>query len=210
MQNMSVQLFCLRCRNALHFNEQFCGFCGLQQPRNNMAPKTKKGGISAWSITTLVIVGGIVGSCGLCGLFSVIMVAIEGKQPVAVANAAPTPVELLIPTSNKSVTTTPSPPAPKSIGSDEQRLQVAADVRNYLRNQDIPAAVVAYGNELSVTYKYAAAENSPYLAFVRQQGKEGLQKMANAGFDSVKIEAYDKGGQLRTTNISLNKYRTLR
>ena len=98
----------------------------------------------AWSITTLVLVCSIVGSCGLCGLFGAMM-KINEKQQVSVTNTASTP------------TITPTPvvktsPTPEPVGNSDERLQVAADVRHYLRDQDIPATVVASGTTLNVTY----------------------------------------------------------
>lgn len=127
------------------------------------------------------------------------------KNDTSFVNASSTPLS----SQPSLVATTPTTASstPKPLGSDQERLQVAADVRHYLREQDIPATVVAYGTELIVTYKYAKAEHFPYLAFMKQQGKDGLRKIADAGFESVRIEAYDQRRQLQKNEISLIEYR---
>ena len=190
MQNPTAQRLCVRCNTALQHNQPFCSICGVQQPQMVM-PVPKKSGLSAWSITTLVLVCSIIGSCALCGLFGAIVKQDE-KQQTSIVN-----------TSSKPTST----PTPAPIGSSDERLQVAADVRHYLRDQDIPASVVASGTTLNVTYNYALMDYDPDKMFMKQQGKQGLKKMANAGFETLVIEANDKSGQSKKRTFSLIEYR---
>lgn len=199
MQNLPNQSFCIRCKAALQLNQPFCSNCGIQQPRLNAAPLVKRKGLFGWGETTTILVGTIVGGCVLFGLIA-LMVKPEEKQQTSATNTASTP------------TATPKPiiktsPTPQPIGSLDERLQVAADVRRYLRDQDIPALVIASGTTLSVTYTYALMDYDPDISFMRQQGKQGLKKMANAGFETLEIEAYDKNNQLQSRKFSLIGYR---
>jgi hypothetical protein len=198
MQNSPVQRLCVRCKAALQHNQPFCSICGIQQPQMT-TPTPKKSGLSAWSITTLVLVCSIVGSCGLCGLFGAI-VKTDEKQQTSLVNTSSTPTSTPTPTVKTS-------PTPEPIGSLDARLQVAADVRHYLRDQDIPASVVASGTTLNVTYNYALMDYDPDTTFFKQQGKQGLKKMANAGFETLEIEANDKSGQTKKRTFSLIEYR---
>lgn len=220
MQNLPKQRLCVRCKATLQHNQPFCSICGTQQPEMTM-PVPKKSGLSARSYTTISSICLIVGSCALCGLFGAIMQQSE-KQQTSVVNATSIPsvnatsTSSARTTSTVSVTSTPSarttstvkvPPTRKQLGSHSERLQVAADIRNYLKDQDIPALVVAYGTKLYVTYTYALAEYDPHENFFKQQGKQGLRKIANAGFETLEIEAYDKNNQIQKRTFSLLEYR---
>lgn len=79
-------------------------------------------------------------------------------------------------------------------GSEEQRLAVAADIRRYLREQDIPAYVVASGTRLSISYRAALIDYVPET-FFQQQGQEGIRRLASAGFETLVIEANDANGR---------------
>lgn len=198
MQNLPTQRLCVRCKATLQDNQPFCSICGIQQPQLTM-PVPQKTGLSAWSITTLVLVCSIVGSCALCGLFGAI-VKTDEKQQTAIVKTSPKPTSTPTPIVKTSPTTEP-------IGSSDERLQVAADVRHYLRDQDIPATVIASGTTLNVTYNYALMDYDPDKMFMKQQGKQGLKKMANAGFETLEIEANDKSGQSKKRTFSLIEYR---
>lgn len=207
MQNLPTQRLCVRCKAALQHNKPFCSICGIQQPQMTM-PVPKKSGLSARSYTTIVSVCLIIGSCALCGLFGAIIQQSE-KQQTSVVNATSTSsaVNTTSTPSAKTTSTVKVPPIRKQLGSDSERLQVAADIRNYLKDQDIPALVVAYGTKLNVTYTYALAEYDPHENFFKQQGKQGLRKIANAGFETLEIEAYDKSNQIQKRTFSLLEYR---
>lgn len=198
MQNLSGQRPCVRCRALLQYNQPFCSNCGIQQPQ--LAPPVqKKSTMSAVGIIAIVLVCSVIGSCALGGFFAALTSKDEKQQP-SIVNVASTPTATPMPIVKTS-------PTPKPIGSSDERLQVAADVRNYLRDQDIPATVVASGTTLNVTYNYAIMDNNPDNAFFKQQGKQGLRKMANAGFETLKIGAYDSARQMQTRTFSLSEYR---
>lgn len=91
----------------------------------------------------------------------------------------------------KSPTPSPTP----EVGSEEQRLAVAAEIRHKLREQEIPANVVNIGTKLTIYYKVAQIEYAPD-AFIKQQGKSGMERIARAGFDTLVIEA--QGGRKET------------
>lgn len=202
MQNSIVQRLCVRCRTALQHNEPFCSICGMQQPQL-ATPVQKKNGRSAGSIITIVLACTILGSCGLCGLFGAIVKQDEKRQ-ASVVNTSSKPSSTPFNTATPTIKTSPTP---EPLGSSDERLQIAADVRHYLRDQDIPASVVASGTKLNVTYNYALMDYDPDKTFFKQQGKQGLKKMANAGFETLEIEAFDKSGQLKKRTFSLIEYR---
>ncbi len=98
-------------------------------------------------------------------------------------------------------------PAVRPIGSTEERLSVAAAIRHYMRDQNIPVAVTAIGTELTVHYKVAQIDYAPET-FFRQQGREGLERIANAGFATLVIEARDSSGRLQKKVFPVAQYRT--
>jgi predicted nucleic acid-binding Zn ribbon protein len=198
MQNLPTHRLCVRCRAALNHNQAFCSFCGTQQPQFNQEQQPKKNGLSTTAITAIVVVCVLFGSCSICGLFGAMIEQRENKQQTSVISATPTATP---------VSTAQPSPTPKPVGSNAERLQVAADVRHYLRDQDIPALVVASGSTLNVTYTYARMEYEPDETFMRQQGKQGFQRMANAGFETLVIEARDSSGYFKQKEFSLIKYR---
>lgn len=91
MQNSPAHRLCVRCKTSLQHNQPFCSLCGTQQPQLAV-PILPKSGQSAWSVTTIVLVCSIVGSCALCGLFGAI-VKKDDKPQTSVTNTAskPTP-----------------------------------------------------------------------------------------------------------------------
>ena len=103
------------------------------------------------------------------------------------------------------------PPATSSteeslpIGDAEERLEVASRLRRELRDQK--ADVVVNGTKLVVSYKSAAIEDAPDN-FLRQQGKAGMARIANAGFETLIISARDSAGQTQTKEIPVASYRT--
>lgn len=92
-----------------------------------------------------------------------------------------------------------------SIGSTEERLAVAAQIRHHLRDQDIPALVVASGTKLTIHYKVALIEYAPDT-FFRQQGEAGMKRIANAGFKTLVIEANDTSGKSQRKEFSVTQY----
>jgi hypothetical protein len=108
-------------------------------------------------------------------------------------------------TTPKPLTTLPVSPS-QPIGSTEERLAVAAQIRHYLRDQDIPALVVASGTKLTISYRVALIEYAPDT-FFRQQGEEGMKRIANAGFKTLVIEANDTSGRTQRKEFSVTQYR---
>lgn len=199
MQNLPTQRLCVRCRAALNHNQAFCSLCGTQQPQfNSTQQQPKINNLSAASIAAIILVCVPVGLYSFYNSINAVAEQKEAKQQAATVAKSPTPLP--------SPTPQPSP-TPKPIGSVDERLQVAADVRHYLRDQDIPALVVASGSTLNVTYTYARMEYEPDETFMRQQGKQGLKQMANAGFETLVIEARDSSGYFKQKEFSLIKYR---
>jgi hypothetical protein len=70
---------------------------------------------------------------------------------------------------------------------------IAAQIRRYLRDQDIPGYVTANGTDLSIHYQVALIQRAP-AAFIKQQGREGLDRLVSAGFETLTIEANDERG----------------
>jgi hypothetical protein len=93
------------------------------------------------------------------------------------------------------------------IGDPEDRLAVAAELRRYLREQNIAASVVVNGTKLMVSYKSAAIEEAPDT-FIRQQGNAGMGRIANAGFETLIISGQDSSGETQTKEIPVAGYRT--
>jgi hypothetical protein len=96
---------------------------------------------------------------------------------------------------------------PETIGSSEERLAVAAEIRHYLRDQEIPAYVVASGERLIVKYLNAQIEYAPDT-FTKQRGNTGMRAIARAGFTELVIEARDADGKTQERAISLTPYQT--
>lgn len=90
------------------------------------------------------------------------------------------------------------------VGDAEERLEVASRLRRELRGQ---AEVVVNGTKLVVTYKSAAIEDASDN-FLEQQGKAGMARIANAGFETLVISARDSAGQTQTKEIPVTSYRT--
>ena len=91
------------------------------------------------------------------------------------------------------------------VGDAEERLEVAARLRRELRDEK--ASVIVNGTKLEVSYKAASAEDAADQ-FLRQQGKAGMARIANAGFETLIITAEDAGGQAQTKEIPVASYRT--
>ena len=89
---------------------------------------------------------------------------------------------------------------PLPVGDAEERLEVASRLRRELRDQK--AEVVVNGTRLVVTYKSAAVQDAAD-DFLRQQGKAGMARIANAGFETLIISAGDS-----TKEIMVAPYRT--
>jgi len=89
---------------------------------------------------------------------------------------------------------------PLPVGDAEERLEVAARLRRELRDQK--ADVVVNGIKLLVVYKSAAVEDAAD-DFLQQQGKAGMARIANAGFETLIITGRDS-----TKEIPVASYRT--
>lgn len=94
---------------------------------------------------------------------------------------------------------------PLPVGDAEERLEVASRLRGELRPRG--ADVVVNGTRLVVTYKSASTEDAAD-EFLGQQGKAGMARIANAGFETLVISAKDSAGQTRTKEIAVASYRT--
>ncbi len=91
------------------------------------------------------------------------------------------------------------------VGDAEERLAVAARLRRELSNEK--ASVIVNGTKLVVTYKSASGADAPDN-FIQQQGKDGMARIANAGFETLIISAQDASGQTRSKEIPVASYRT--
>jgi hypothetical protein len=98
-----------------------------------------------------------------------------------------------------------SPDTSLPVGDAEERLEVAARLRRELRDEK--ASVIVNGTKLVVTYKAVSAEDAADQ-FIRQQGKAGMARIANAGFETLIVTAEDAGGQTQTKEIPVASYRT--
>lgn len=98
-----------------------------------------------------------------------------------------------------------SPDTSLPIGDAEERLAVAARLRRELSNEK--ATVIVNGTKLVVTYKSASSADAPDN-FIQQQGKDGMARIANAGFETLLISAQDASGQTRSKEIPVASYRT--
>jgi hypothetical protein len=196
---------CQNCGAPAAFNAVHCGNCGKlldplqhQSPIHNQPPKQSK--LSSVELTAIILISAIVVSCALIGIVAAFGNLSNPQQPVAIAiTSTPTPTPSHIP--QTSVT-----PPPQPIGNNEQRLAVAAEIRDYLRDQDIPAYVVASGTKLTISYQVGLIEYAPDT-FFRQQGRSGMERMATAGFETLVIEAKDSGGHNQIKEFSLIEYR---
>ncbi len=94
---------------------------------------------------------------------------------------------------------------PLPVGDAEERLEVASRLRRELRSRG--ADVVVNGTKLVVTYKSASIEDAA-AEFLEQQGKAGMARIANAGFETLVISARDSAGQAQTKEIAVAPYRT--
>ena len=92
------------------------------------------------------------------------------------------------------------------VGDAEERRDVAAGLRRELR--DGKAGVVVNGTKLVVTYKSAASAEDAADDFIRERGKAGMARIANAGFETLVVNAQGAGGQTETKEIPLASYRT--
>jgi len=87
--------------------------------------------------------------------------------------------------------------------NETQRLARAAEVRSYMREQEIPATVVASGTELSIQYEAASGDFLPeiFQTFCRQQNTAGLR---TAGFETIEIRARDSAGTMQSRTFLLS------
>ncbi|HEY0375973.1 MAG TPA: hypothetical protein VGC87_03360 [Pyrinomonadaceae bacterium] len=109
------------------------------------------------------------------------------------------------PAGGNNVSGASSPDTSLPVGDAEERLEVAARLRRELRDEQ--AGVIVNGTKLVVTYKAAAAADAADN-FIRQQGKAGMARIANAGFETLTISAQDAGGETQTKEIPVASYRT--
>jgi hypothetical protein len=105
-------------------------------------------------------------------------------------------------TRDSSTPTSDSTPLP--VGDAEERLAVAARIRSNLRDQ---AKVIVNGTKLVVNYRSASIDDAPD-AFISQQGKAGMARIADAGFETLIISAQDASGVTQTKELSVAQYRT--
>lgn len=94
-------------------------------------------------------------------------------------------------------------------GHTEQQRAVASDIRRYFREQDIPADVAVNGNTLTVAYRAATIEYAPDT-FVDQQGQAGLDRIADAGFETLEIQAKSLTGQQQSKSFRVADLRPRR
>lgn len=118
--------------------------------------------------------------------------------------AAPQPEPVVATAAHATASEPPAAPAASPVpeGSDAQRQQVGADIRAYLRDQDIPAFVVPTERTLRVRYRNAQIEYAPDT-FLRQQGAQGLKRIHDAGFTTLVIEANDATGSTQQREFSV-------
>ena len=109
------------------------------------------------------------------------------------------------PAGGNDATGASSPDTSLPVGDAEERLEVAARLRRELRDEK--ASVIVNGTKLVVTYKAASAEDAADQ-FIRQQGKAGMARIANAGFETLIVKAEDAGGQTQTKEVPVASYRT--
>ena len=143
---------------------------------------------------------GIVAVAAICVLpFAVYL---DSKKPLKNTDV---PAPTSQPSAPVSVTVAPTATLFPEIGSRDVRLQAAADIRHALEDNDVPALVVSREHErcLLVHYKVALIEYAPDT-FIRHQGKEGLKRLAEAGFVKVRIEANREDGGTGSQDIYLS------
>jgi hypothetical protein len=194
---------CQNCGASAIPNAVHCGNCGKlltppqhQQPIYTQSPKPDN--ISSVKLMAIMLISAVVVSCALFGILAASGNLLNQHQSVAIVT---TPTPPSSPSPQASFTPTPQP-----IGNIEQRLAVASEIRHRLREQDIPAYVVASGTNLTITYQVGLIEYAP-STFLRQQGRSGMERMANAGFETLVIEAKDSSGRKQTKEFSLIEYR---
>ena len=99
-----------------------------------------------------------------------------------------------------------SPDTSLPVGDAEERLEVAARLRRELRDEK--ASVIVNGTKLVVTYKASSSAEEAADQFMRGQGKAGMARIANSGFETLIVTAEDAGGQTQTKEIPVASYRT--
>jgi type IV pilus biogenesis protein CpaD/CtpE len=109
------------------------------------------------------------------------------------------------PAGGNNATGASSPDTSLPVGDAEERLEVAARLRRELRGEK--AGVIVNGTKLVVTYRAASAEDAADQ-FIRQQGKAGMARIANAGFETLIVTAQDAGGGTQTKEVPVASYRT--
>ena len=92
-----------------------------------------------------------------------------------------------------------------AVGTEDERLAVAAEIRHHLRDESIPAYVIASGTKLTVSYRAARIEYAPDT-FFQQQGDAGIERLAAAGLDTLIIEAKDSDGRTQQKEFPLAAY----
>lgn len=98
-----------------------------------------------------------------------------------------------------------SPDTSLPVGDAEERLEVAARLRRELRDEK--ASVIVNGTKLEVSYRAASAEDAADQ-FIRRQGKAGMARIANAGFETLIVTAEGAGGGRQTKELPVASYRT--
>src|SRR6266508_2801356 len=88
------------------------------------------------------------------------------------------------------------------LNNPAQRLARAADVRHYLRENDIPANVIAVDRTLKIYYQRTSADymDAIFETFCRQQNIDGLLV---SGFETISINADDSFGKGQTKSFPL-------
>lgn len=101
-------------------------------------------------------------------------------------------------TAEAKASVTPDTP----LNNPSQRLARAADVRRYLRENDIPANVIAVDRTLKIYYERASADymEAIFETFCRQQNVDGLLA---SGFETISINADDSFGKGQTKSFPL-------
>lgn len=98
---------------------------------------------------------------------------------------------------------------PNADGKQDQRLAVAADIRDEFRDSDGDriAYVVASGRTLKITYTVARSEYVDAASFLTTIGHAnlGIEQIAQAGFETLEITADDFDGRSQTKTYDVKE-----
>ena len=190
---------CERCQISYPADERFCARCG----------KSLQSKPTLWHWRTAIFIASAL------VLVAVVLwiLAFKIQRTTTSRRVSQTASPAMTPNPTPKTIAHPASPVRPSVKEESgdtptrneaQRLARASEVRHYLRDNNIPATVVASGLNLSVQYEAASGDylQEIFRTFCRQQN---ITSLRTAGFQTIEIRARDSYGDMQSRTFVISE-----